>query len=103
MAAAAKLSCATVRRLSLSGAGFLGAWHLGVGDALLDIEWDGHRISAADELYHTRFETFTGLTTLTAPVAGRVVAMQPPSAAAVWDLDSHAWLAELEVEEAALC
>lgn len=67
------------------------------GDPLLEIEWDGHHITQADELYHTRFETFTSHTTLRAPVGGMVVALQ--EASAVKSLDPELWLAQLHVEE----
>ena len=42
------------------------------GHELLQVEWEGHSITSADELYHTVWETFTGITTIKSPVPGIV-------------------------------
>ena len=42
------------------------------GDNLLMIDWDGHRITTADELYHTIWETISGTYMLHTPVNGRI-------------------------------
>ena len=42
------------------------------GESLLMIDWDGHRITTADELYHTVWETISGTYVLPAPVNGRI-------------------------------
>jgi glycine cleavage system H lipoate-binding protein len=42
------------------------------GDSLLQIEWEGHGITSADELYHTVWESFSGTTNVETPVSGQV-------------------------------
>jgi glycine cleavage system H lipoate-binding protein len=42
------------------------------GDSLLQIEWEGHAITSADELYHTVWESFSGTTNVETPVSGQV-------------------------------
>mmetsp|Transcript_15931 Transcript_15931/g.24130 ORF Transcript_15931/g.24130 Transcript_15931/m.24130 type:complete len:203 (+) Transcript_15931:107-715(+) len=39
-------------------------------DIVLDIYWDAHLITAADELYHTIWETVSEITHITSPVDG---------------------------------
>mmetsp|Transcript_4354 Transcript_4354/g.11963 ORF Transcript_4354/g.11963 Transcript_4354/m.11963 type:complete len:209 (+) Transcript_4354:68-694(+) len=51
------------------------------GDDLLTIEWQGHSITGADELYHTVWDSFEGRTQLKAPVSGRI--------RHVWGVGSH--------------
>ena len=43
------------------------------GDDLVNIEWDGHAITAADELYHTVWETISGVKTIQSPVQGTIL------------------------------
>ena len=45
------------------------------------MEWEGHWITSADELYHTVWETFSGMTHIKSPVSGVVeeVKIIPPS------------------------
>jgi hypothetical protein len=45
---------------------------LSEGEDLLRINWDCHSITAADELYHTVWETVDGVTKLKSPVAGTI-------------------------------
>ena len=45
---------------------------LSEGDDLLRIEWEGHSITSADELYHTVWENFSGVTILKSPLDGRI-------------------------------
>ena len=42
------------------------------GHELVNIEWEGHSITCADELYHTVWETFSGSTLVESPVTGVV-------------------------------
>jgi hypothetical protein len=42
------------------------------GHKLLNLEWEGHSITSADELYHTVWESFSGVTTIESPVSGFV-------------------------------
>mmetsp|Transcript_23529 Transcript_23529/g.33003 ORF Transcript_23529/g.33003 Transcript_23529/m.33003 type:complete len:180 (-) Transcript_23529:240-779(-) len=46
---------------------------LKTGDDLVNIEWDGHVITAADELYHTVWETVSGVKTIQSPVEGKIL------------------------------
>ena len=52
-----------------------------LGQDLLQVEWEGHKITSADELYHTVWETFSEMTTIVSPVAGVVEKLNvvPPS------------------------
>ena len=43
---------------------------LKTGDDVLKINWDAHFISAADELYHTSWESISDTTTLVSPLGG---------------------------------
>lgn len=45
------------------------------GDNLLQIEWEGHSITSADELYHTVWETFSGETNIQSPLTGNILDM----------------------------
>lgn len=40
------------------------------GDELLQIHFDGHSITSADELYHTVWETFSDHLSISSPVSG---------------------------------
>jgi glycine cleavage system H lipoate-binding protein len=42
------------------------------GETILTIEWEGHTITSADELYHTVWETLEGTTAIRSPVNGIV-------------------------------
>lgn len=55
--------------------------HVKRGEIVLDIHWDGHIITTADELYHTVWETVEGVTSIKTPIAGGVEFIGPPSAA----------------------
>jgi hypothetical protein len=43
------------------------------GDELLQIHFDGHSISSADELYHTVWETFSDHLSILSPISGRII------------------------------
>mmetsp|Transcript_1701 Transcript_1701/g.4402 ORF Transcript_1701/g.4402 Transcript_1701/m.4402 type:complete len:180 (+) Transcript_1701:101-640(+) len=43
------------------------------GDELLQIHFDGHSISNADELYHTVWETFSDYLSIVSPVDGKLI------------------------------
>jgi hypothetical protein len=40
------------------------------GQTLMEIKWDGHAITSADELYHTVWENIEGMTPIHSPVSG---------------------------------
>merc|ERR1712129_175737 len=42
------------------------------GKMLVQIEWEGQSITSADELYHTVWETYEGMTCIQSPVSGVV-------------------------------
>lgn len=45
-------------------------WNAKAGDDLLIIDWDAHKITSADELYHTVWETFSETTYIQSPISG---------------------------------
>jgi len=47
-------------------------WPVSAGDGIVEIDWDAHKITSADELYHTVWETISESTVIQAPVAGVV-------------------------------
>ena len=96
---------------------------VGAGDELLQIEcaaqppifhhplpltishtrrrWDGHQVTTADELYHTRWATVDGVASLRAPVGATVVGVNEAAlarAAVGKTLDSDEWLVALRVD-----
>ena len=96
---------------------------VGAGDELLQIEcaeqtpisaphtahdfphprrrWDGHQVTTADELYHTRWATVDGVASLRAPVGATVVGVNEAAlarAAVGKTLDSGEWLVALRVD-----
>ena len=102
----------TARGLQDVGAPF--AWDLlaktgtavRAGMPLLRIDWDGHRISDGDELYHTTWSSLEGSTTLVAPCDGTLLslheALRQGSSAYTADIDPETCLAELHVDKPAL-
>eukprot|EP00978_Attheya_sp_CCMP212_P001176 scaffold2447_cov53-Attheya_sp.AAC.4 len=40
------------------------------GQTMMEIKWDGHAITSADELYHTVWENIEGMTPIQSPVSG---------------------------------
>ena len=42
------------------------------GENIMQIEWDGHVHSEADELYHAVWETFTQTVTMKSPISGKI-------------------------------
>lgn len=48
-------------------------YNVKAGDRLIKINWEGHSISSADELYHTVWHTYSGETILHSPLAGSIV------------------------------
>ena len=65
--------------------------------------WDGHQVTTADELYHTRWATVDGVASLRAPVGATVVGVNEAAlarAAAGKTLDSDAELRELSDHQA---
>ena len=47
--------------------------HVQRGDELLQIHFDGHSISSADELYHTVWESFSDHLSILSPVSGSII------------------------------
>ena len=63
--------------------------------------WDGHQVTTADELYHTRWATVDGVASLRAPVGATVVGVNEAAlarAAVGKTLDSGEWLVALRVD-----
>ena len=80
-----------------------------VGEPLLRISWEGHKISNGDELYHTTWQNIEGEFFVNAPVAGTLVALHQGASDAsahqntsALDLDAADWLAILHVDRPAL-
>lgn len=76
---------------------------IAVGEPLLRILWEGHKISDGDELYHTTWENTEGEFVVNSPVAGTVVELhQGASDTPTWtsslDVDAADWLAVLHVD-----
>lgn len=70
---------------------------VGAGAGLVELEWEGVRMGAADELYHSKFEQATGRYALRAPVSGSVVAFND---AALGDgLARPTWLVRMVASE----
>ena len=63
-------------------------WVAKAGDEVLAIDWDAHKITAADELYHTVWETFSETTYIKAPVSGDIVAIIQPGEEETLDEDT---------------
>ena len=53
-------------------------WVANAGDDLLAIDWDAHKITSADELYHTVWETFSDTTYIKVPISGEIIAIIQP-------------------------
>eukprot|EP00339_Tiarina_fusa_P019996 CAMPEP_0116996868 /NCGR_PEP_ID=MMETSP0472-20121206/520_1 /TAXON_ID=693140 ORGANISM="Tiarina fusus, Strain LIS" /NCGR_SAMPLE_ID=MMETSP0472 /ASSEMBLY_ACC=CAM_ASM_000603 /LENGTH=180 /DNA_ID=CAMNT_0004695611 /DNA_START=114 /DNA_END=656 /DNA_ORIENTATION=+ len=51
---------------------------------LLHIEWEGHSITGADELYHTVWENFSGVSEVMTPLAGVVEAINDKPSPRLW-------------------
>ena len=80
---------------------------ISVGEPLLRILWEGHKISNGDELYHTTWENTEGEFVVHSPVAGTLVELhQGASDTPTWtsslDVDAADWLAILHVDRPAL-
>jgi hypothetical protein len=80
---------------------------IAVGEPLLRILWEGHKISDGDELYHTTWENTEGEFVVNSPVAGTLVELhQGASDTPTWtsslDVDAADWLAVLHVDRPAL-
>lgn len=65
------------------------------GDNFLKISWHGHRITQADELYHTVWETVEGNHIISSPLTGKLTEVATKSC---WDqFGEDMWLARLSV------
>lgn len=65
------------------------------GDDLLRVNWEGHNITAADELYHTMWETVEESITIKSPITGTV---QETDIDNPW-IDSDDYLLSIEASE----
>ena len=73
------------------------------GAPLLKLEWDGHRISDGDELYHTTWSSIEGSTTLVAPVEGTLLSLHEAlRGATAPSLEAGTVLAEICVDKPSL-
>ena len=73
------------------------------GAPLLKLDWDGHRISDGDELYHTTWSSIEGSTTLVAPVEGTLLSLHDvPCGGTAPSLEHGAVLAEICVDKPTL-
>ena len=82
---------------------------IAVGEPLLRISWEGHKISNGDELYHTTWQNIEGEFMVNAPVAGTLVALHQGASdapdhdsASALDVEATDWLAILHVDRPAL-
>ena len=66
-----------IQKLQMPSASGGGCAVVQPGDDLLRIEFEGHTITGADELYHTVWETFEGATTIHSPLSGIVQDILP--------------------------
>ena len=64
------------------------------GDELLQIHFEGHTITSADELYHTIWETYSDLLSVKSPVSGSVVDITHDD-----DFDEDTVIVKMEVSE----
>lgn len=64
-----------------------------VGQDLVGISWHGHRITRADELYHTVWETIEEDSTVRSPVRGEL--LEVASETCLEEYGSDAWLAKV--------
>lgn len=65
---------------------------------MLQLEWDGHHISDGDELYHTRWASVQGTTSVLAPMDGTLQFLS----SAKLPLESETCLAEMIVDKPGL-
>jgi len=69
------------------------------GDRILEIEWEAQKITMADELYHTVWETVCGVIPVDSPISGHVIDIIPQQAVLSHDLDSNDTLIRLRTED----
>jgi len=74
------------------------------GAPLLNLHWEGFLITAADELYHTKWANATGVEKLTLPFAARILqynreVLEQP--AKMLTSDKESWLVRVGVSRAA--
>lgn len=72
---------------------------INVGDDIVEIEWDGHVHSEADELYHAVWETFTNATIVSSPISGiirDINVVDRPSIHTVVDEDTTLFSVEVD-------
>lgn len=76
-----------------------------LGQPLLRLAWEGHKISDGDELYHTTWQNIEGEFMVTAPVAGTLVSLHEgayDASSRPMELDATDCLAVLHVDRPAL-
>lgn len=69
------------------------------GDEIIEIEWDGHVHTEADELYHAVWETFTNATIIPSPISGvirNVHVVDRPSIHTVVDEETTLFTVEID-------
>jgi glycine cleavage system H lipoate-binding protein len=68
------------------------------GTTLLLIEWEGHSITGADELYHTVWENFSGVSEVVTPLSGVVEEINHKPSPQLW-FDEDTILAKVVTTE----
>ncbi|KAJ1639859.1 hypothetical protein T492DRAFT_832507 [Pavlovales sp. CCMP2436] len=71
------------------------------GEPILHLNWEGCRMSAADELYHSIFEASSGSFAVTAPVDGTIVSYNDAVLVPTAAVDDSTWLVQLEASDSA--
>ena len=72
---------------------------INAGDDIVEIEWDGHVHTEADELYHAVWETFTKATIIPSPISGiirNVQVVDRPSIHTVVDDETTLFSVEMD-------
>lgn len=67
--------------------------------ALVQIQWEAHRITTADELYHTQWDTLAVTTTIRSPLAGRLTRVFVGNTTDYHDFDTEDPLFELGIDD----
>lgn len=78
-----------------------GSWFVQAGEKLVAIDWEAHKITSADELYHTVWDTVSEQTLLPTPISGvveQIVCFDP----VVEDLDEDTVVVQMRADDEAL-
>eukprot|EP00814_Leptocylindrus_danicus_P011961 CAMPEP_0116031414 /NCGR_PEP_ID=MMETSP0321-20121206/17492_1 /TAXON_ID=163516 /ORGANISM="Leptocylindrus danicus var. danicus, Strain B650" /LENGTH=221 /DNA_ID=CAMNT_0003506519 /DNA_START=244 /DNA_END=906 /DNA_ORIENTATION=- len=68
-------------------------------ETVLDVHWDGHIITTADELYHTVWENVEGVTSIQTPIAGTAVVFMNDGGSVAPSTTSHSRRRSIVVDE----